>query len=78
LSIRIASTNQDLFESGLLDSLSLVRLIFELETRFQVELPLENMDLASLKSIDEMAILIAGRVAGSQEPSSEMVNQLAN
>ena len=78
LSIRIGSTDQDLFETGLLDSLSLVQLIIELEHHFQLELPMGELDLSSLRSIDEMARLIATRQAAnaSGRPST-VLNQLA-
>ena len=64
LSIRISSRDQDLFETGLLDSLSLVQLILELEQHFQLELPMGELDLSSLRSVDEMARLIVARRAG--------------
>ena len=78
LSVRVRSTSQDLFETGLLDSLSLVQLILELERHFQLELPLGELNLASLRSIDEMARLIAARqgATASRTPST-VVNQLA-
>lgn len=78
LSVRVESTDQDLFASGLLDSLSLVQLILELERHFRVELPIGEMDLASLRSIDEMARLITARQsAGNAGSPAAVVNQLA-
>ena len=78
LSIRVSSTDQDLFESGLLDSLSLVQLIVELERHYQVELPIGEIDIAALRSIGEMAQLIGARRASPARLSPGMVNQLAS
>ena len=78
LSIRIGSPDQDLFETGLLDSLSLVQLILELEQHFQLELPMGELNLSSLRSVDEMARLIrARRAATASSSNSAVVNQLA-
>ncbi len=78
LSIRVRSADQDLFESGLLDSLSLVQLILELERHYQVELPLEELDITALKTIREMAQLIAERQTAKLAAKPKMVGQLAH
>ena len=65
LSIRVRSTDQDLFDSGLLDSLSLVQLILELEHHFDIQLPLDELDIPSMSSIDSIATLIERRKAAS-------------
>ena len=79
LSIQVESTDQDLFESGLMDSLSLVQLILELEHHFQLELPMGDLDLSSLRSIDEMARLISARQAAvTSSSNSTVMNQLAS
>jgi len=78
LSIRISSRDQDLFETGLLDSLSLVQLILELEQHFQLELPMGELDLSSLRSVDEMArLIVARRAVMASSSNSAVVNQLA-
>jgi D-alanine--poly(phosphoribitol) ligase subunit 2 len=78
VAVRVQSTDQDLFESGLLDSLLLVQLILELERHFQIELPFSELDLSALRSIDEMAVLIA-RHQSAVAPKGEaaVVDQLA-
>lgn len=78
LSIRVRSADQDLFESGLLDSLSLVQLILELERHYQVELPLEELDISAMKTISEMAQLITDRQAAKSAAKPKMVGQLAH
>lgn len=78
LSIQISSTGQDLFEAGLLDSLSLVQLILELEAHFQIEFPMGELELSALRSVDEMASLIAARqAAGASGSPSPVVNHYA-
>lgn len=78
LSIRVRSADQDLFESGLLDSLSLVQLILELERHYQVELPLEELDISALKTINEMALLITDRQTAKLTAKPKMIGQLAH
>jgi acyl carrier protein len=77
LTIRAASVEQDLFAAGLLDSMSLVQLILELEQRFKVELPLDELEIASFRSIREMAKLIVSRQLAAQngQPRTALVNQ---
>jgi acyl carrier protein len=77
LSVRIAAADQDLFETGVLDSLLLVQLIFELERHFHLELPMGELDISSLKSVNAMARLIEGRLSALPNPPSRVVNQLA-
>jgi D-alanine--poly(phosphoribitol) ligase subunit 2 len=78
LSIRVRSADQDLFESGLLDSLSLVQLILELERHYQVELPLEELDIAAMKTINEIAQLISERQAMKLTSKPKLIGQLAH
>lgn len=70
LSIHIPARDQDLFETGVLDSLSLVQLILELEQHFQIELPMGELDISALRSIDEMARLIDRRKAPAAEANA--------
>lgn len=78
LSIRVRSADQDLFESGLLDSLSLVQLILELERHYQVELPLEELDIAAMKTINEIAQLIQQRQTTKLTAKPKLIGQLAH
>jgi D-alanine--poly(phosphoribitol) ligase subunit 2 len=78
LSIRVRSADQDLFESGLLDSLSLVQLILELERHYEVELPLEELDITAMKTINEIAQLIVQRQSDKLNPKPKLMGQLAH
>ena len=68
--ILVASPDIDLLESGLVDSIGLVELILELEQRFSVSLPMENLEIDDFRSVYRIADLIVrcsaaplGRVA---------------
>ena len=53
----------DLIETGILDSLQLVELLYRLEREFGTEIPIENIDLDDLRTLDRIASLIAGKTA---------------
>ena len=55
LAIRPDRIDEDLIESGLLDSLGLVELLHGIEQEFAVELPLEDLDLELLRSVRGIA-----------------------
>jgi acyl carrier protein len=59
LSIDVPNGNTDMIDSGLLDSLGLVSLIAEIEHEFQLELPLEDLDVNQFRSADRIAQLLA-------------------
>ena len=61
LSLHVDDVDADLFQTGQLDSMLLVQLILELEGRFGLLLPLEDLDLASFRSVSSIAGLIASR-----------------
>jgi D-alanine--poly(phosphoribitol) ligase subunit 2 len=59
LSIEVPAADTDMIESGLLDSLALVSLIAAIEQEFQVELPLEDLDVDRFRSADSIAQSLA-------------------
>ena len=61
LHVNVSTPQTDLIESGLLDSLALVELLFEIEQRFGVDLALEELDLESFRTLERLAAVIAGR-----------------
>ena len=69
-SIEVPSRDFDLIDSGLLDSLTFVDLVFELERRFGVLLDLETLDLESLRTLASLAraVLAIGGRAGLGTP----------
>jgi acyl carrier protein len=48
----------DLIDSGVLDSLALVELLFALEREFGVTIPLEELDIDSFRSVTSIAELV--------------------
>jgi acyl carrier protein len=63
LGIELPSTDVDVIDSGLLDSLALVTLLFEIEQRTGIEVPFETLDLEDLRTVDSMAVAV-GRLSG--------------
>ena len=61
LAVHIDSSDTDLFATGILDSMSLVQLILELERHFEIELPIGEIEISSFQSVDEIASLLSER-----------------
>lgn len=61
LSVRIGSPDADLFQVGILDSMTLVDLILHLEHAFHLRLPLEDIELDSFRSVRNIAKLLTDR-----------------
>jgi acyl carrier protein len=61
LSFCVDDIETDLFQTGYLDSMSLVQLILELETHFCLTIPIQDLDLAALRSVASIAELIDRR-----------------
>lgn len=62
LKIEVASADEDMIEGGLLDSLSLVDLIFHLESLFGVETRLEDLEPANFASVTAITAYVEGRL----------------
>lgn len=58
LMIMVARPDIDLLETGLVDSIGLVELILELEERFGVTLPMEDLEIDDFRSVYRIADLI--------------------
>lgn len=58
LMVIVPSPEVDLFETGLVDSIGLVELILELEERFGISLPMDNLEIDDLRTVRRMADLI--------------------
>jgi acyl carrier protein len=61
---RNLSDDTELKESGILDSLSTLKLVTFLEERFNVELEASDLDAANLSSVASIASLIARKTGG--------------
>jgi methoxymalonate biosynthesis acyl carrier protein len=58
LHVEVPCADTDLFESGVLDSLQLVELLLVIERRFGRRIPIESVELDSLRSLSRLARLI--------------------
>lgn len=65
LSVQVDSPAADLFRSGVLDSMSLVRFILALEDHFGIQIPIDDVDVTAFRSIEAVAELVVRCTAGS-------------
>ncbi len=61
LNIEVPSAETDLIESGLLDSLALVELLFEIERRFEVDLSLDELEIENFRTVDRISQFITSQ-----------------
>ena len=74
LCIEAPAPDTDLIATGLLDSLSIVTLLVELEQRFGVEVPLETLDLDAIRTVERLEATLAA--AGGGKPPTRFLAQL--
>jgi D-alanine--poly(phosphoribitol) ligase subunit 2 len=58
LSVAAPAPDVDVIASGLIDSLALVTLIFELEQGFDVQVPLEALDVEDFRTISNIVHMV--------------------
>lgn len=58
LSLAAPPAKTDLVDTGLLDSLALVTLLFEIEQEFLVQIPLDALEIDDFRTIDRIGELI--------------------
>ena len=63
LNLDVASAETDLLETGLLDSLSLVELLAELEESFDVSISTDDLELENFRNIKSIAVFVMRRAA---------------
>jgi D-alanine--poly(phosphoribitol) ligase subunit 2 len=61
LHVDVPSRNSDLFESGVLDSLQFVELLFQLELQFRVRISLDEMDLENFRTIERITVMLVSQ-----------------
>lgn len=59
LNVEAPSINEDLLDTGLLDSLKIVELLVELEVRFGMTIPLNELEIDIFRSVAGIAGFIA-------------------
>ncbi len=63
--IEVPSVEADLIGSGLLDSLALVELLFEIEQRFGIDLEFDELEIENFRTVERISDLVARRLGGS-------------
>ena len=66
LLVEVSSPEDDLLASGVLDSLTLVQLLFDLEQHFGVTIPLEELEIDDFRSVHSIARLVQARNSAFQ------------
>ena len=61
--IEVPTADTDLLQTGILDSLQFVELLFQLERRFDLRLALDDIDLEDLRTLGRIARVIAAQGA---------------
>lgn len=61
LHLEVPSLDDDLFETGILDSLAFVELLLQLERTFGVTASVDDLELENFKSIERIAEFVASR-----------------
>jgi D-alanine--poly(phosphoribitol) ligase subunit 2 len=59
--VDIKSSDDDLLSSGILDSLTLVQLLVMIEERFGVQIPLSDLEIDDIRTINSIVNLISNR-----------------
>ena len=61
LNLDVPSVDSDLFDTGVLDSLAFVQLLFHLEQEFGVSTSVDDMEVENFKSISSIANFLTAR-----------------
>jgi acyl carrier protein len=68
LNVEVASEDTDLIDSGVIDSLALVELIFAIEREFDLTLPFDELEIETFRSVRSISEFIAGSKAAAGGP----------
>jgi acyl carrier protein len=58
LSVPAPAPDVDIIDRGLLDSLALVTLLFEMEVEFGVQIPLDSLEIEDFRTLERIAALV--------------------
>lgn len=65
VSVDVPSDQTDLIDSGLIDSLTLITLIAEIELEFQAQLALEDLDVEQFRTVQRIAQFLSDAALGA-------------
>ena len=71
LLVEVCSPEDDLLASGILDSLTLVQLLLDLEQRFRITIPLEQLEIDDFRSVTSLARLVHSRTTPNHMVTAE-------
>jgi len=77
LHLDVPSHDMDLFETGVLDSLAFVELLLQLEREFGVTTSVDDLDVATFRSIAAIADFVHGRCGQSAVTERPRVVRIA-
>ncbi len=69
LAVELPSPDTDVLAAGLLDSLTLVQLVVEIETEFGVEIPLDDFDPDQFRTAESIARFVTALAPDASEAS---------
>ena len=65
MQLDVPKPDLDLIDAGLLDSLSFIQLLVQLESSFAISINLQSIDLDDLRSVEAIGQFVGREVAGS-------------
>lgn len=68
--IEVPSTDTDLVETGILDSLQFVELLLQLEQQFGFRIRIEDIELDDLRTLERIARLLAANGGAADSPAA--------
>jgi acyl carrier protein len=71
--IEVPSSDTDLLESGILDSLQFVELLYQLEQHFGLRIKIDDIELDDLRTLARIArLVVAANGGGAADPSAAL------
>jgi acyl carrier protein len=70
--VDVCSSEHDLIEAGILDSLMIVDLVLYFEQQFGTSLSLEDLEIENFASVSRMAALVAGQARHTSKPQGRL------
>lgn len=65
LMVSVDSPDRDLFEAGILDSMSLLELLLQVEERFGLRVSVAELEMEDIQSVRKIAQLVAREVGAA-------------
>lgn len=60
LGVRVPARDEDLIDSGLLDSLALVELLLSIEEEYGMQIPFDRLEIDDVRTVNRLAAFICG------------------